>query len=42
MPMYNIYLMKDNKPIVPHSALFQTADEIMENAKQTYNSLISE
>lgn len=41
MPMYNIYLMKDNKPIVPHSALFQTADEIMENAKKIYNNLIS-
>lgn len=42
MPMYNIYLMKESKPIVPHSALFQTADEIVENAKQIYNNLLSE
>lgn len=39
MPMNNIYLMKGNNPIVPHSGLFQTSDEIIENAKQIYKEI---
>lgn len=39
MPMNNIYLMKGDSPTVPHSGLFQTSEEIIENAKQTYKEL---
>ncbi len=42
MPMNNIYLVKEDNPIVPHSGLFQTSEEITENAKKIYNELLNE
>ncbi len=42
MPMHNIYLVKGDNLIVPHSGLFQTSDEIIENAKRIYKELLYE
>ena len=40
MPLYNVYLVKDNDRISPHSGLFETEEEIMKNLEKKYNEVV--